>query len=77
VILSKRKENKNGGKYKGRRKIYSVKKERSCAKEIFESTKGCKHPLIASGATSIGSAGRAPNKIKARRKAKKKRRPYI
>jgi hypothetical protein len=25
VILSKRKENKNGGKYKGRRKIYSVK----------------------------------------------------
>jgi hypothetical protein len=26
VIPSKRKENKNGGKYKGRRKIYSVKK---------------------------------------------------
>jgi hypothetical protein len=37
---------------------------KSCAKEIFESIKGCRHPLIASGATPIGSAGRAPKKIK-------------
>jgi hypothetical protein len=26
----------------------------------FEPIKGCKHPLITSGATPIGSAGRAP-----------------
>jgi hypothetical protein len=31
---------------------------------IFEPIKGCKHPFIASGATSIGSAGRAPDEIK-------------
>jgi hypothetical protein len=33
-------------------------------KKIFEPIKGYKHPLIASGATPIGSAGRAPNEIK-------------
>jgi hypothetical protein len=51
-------------------KIYSRSiKEKSCAKEIFESIKGCKHPLIASGATTIRSAGRTPDKIKARRRS--------
>jgi hypothetical protein len=29
----------------------------------FEPIKGCKYPLIASGATPIGSAGRAPDEI--------------
>jgi hypothetical protein len=39
--------------------------------------KGCKHPLIASGATPIGSAGRAPDKINARRKKLKRREDNI
>jgi hypothetical protein len=29
----------------------------------FEPIKGCKHPLIASGDTPIGSAGRAPDEV--------------
>jgi hypothetical protein len=32
-------------------------------KKILESIKGYKHPLIASGATTIGSARRAPDEI--------------
>jgi hypothetical protein len=32
-------------------------------KKILESIKGCKHPLIASGATTLGSARRAPDEI--------------
>jgi hypothetical protein len=32
-------------------------------KKILESIKGCKHPLIASGATTIRSARRAPDEI--------------
>jgi hypothetical protein len=35
---------------------------------IFEPIKGCKHPFIASGATPIGSAGRAPDEIEKRRR---------
>jgi hypothetical protein len=31
--------------------------------EIFEPIKGCKNPLIVSGATPIGSAGRAPDEV--------------
>jgi hypothetical protein len=31
--------------------------------KILESIKGCKHPLIASGATTMGVARRAPNKL--------------
>jgi hypothetical protein len=49
------------------------RKEKSCAKEIFESIKCCKHPLIALGATSIRSADRAPDKIRVREEAKKVR----
>jgi hypothetical protein len=41
---------------------------------IFEPIKGRKHPFIASGATPIGSAGRAPNEI---RKKKKRREDNI
>jgi hypothetical protein len=53
-------------------------KRKSCAKKIFESIKGCKYPLIASGATTIGSADRAPDKIIARiKKSGKTRRQYI
>jgi hypothetical protein len=43
------------------------KKKKSCVKKIFEHINGCKHPLIASGATPIGSTGRAPDEIKTRR----------
>jgi hypothetical protein len=51
---------------KGREKdSINYKKRKSCPEEIFESITGCKHPppLIASGATTIGSASRAPNEI--------------
>jgi hypothetical protein len=52
--------------------INSTKK--SCTKEIFESITGCKHPLIASGATTIGSSSRTPNKINTKNnKARKTR----
>jgi hypothetical protein len=36
----------------------------------FEPIKGCKHPLIVSGATPIGSAGCAPDEVLKRRKKK-------
>jgi hypothetical protein len=66
MILSKRKENKmvESTKVEGR---FIQFQQKRCANEIFESIKGCKNPLIASGATPIRSAGRAPDKIKARR----------
>jgi hypothetical protein len=35
TIPSKRKENKNGGEYKGRRKIYSVQKEREAVQRRY------------------------------------------
>jgi hypothetical protein len=38
---------------------------------IFEPIKGCKHPFIASGATPIGSAGRAPDEIEKGRREEK------
>jgi hypothetical protein len=47
--------------------IQFQKEKKSCVKEIFESIKGCKHPLIASRATPIGSTGCAPDEIEARR----------
>jgi uncharacterized protein Yka (UPF0111/DUF47 family) len=40
--------------------------KKSCTKEIFESITGCKHPLIASGATPIRSASLAPDEINTR-----------
>jgi hypothetical protein len=43
------------------------KEKKSCVKKIFESIKGCKHPLIASGATLIWIASHAPDEIKSRR----------
>jgi hypothetical protein len=47
-----------------RKKKDSIKyKKKSCPKEIFEFITGCKHPLIASGATTIGRASSAPDKI--------------
>jgi hypothetical protein len=39
------------------------KEKKSCVNNIFELIKGCKRPLIASGATPIGSASRAPDEI--------------
>jgi hypothetical protein len=50
------------------RRIFKVSKgkKKSCVKKIFEPIKGCKHPLIASGTTPIGSAGCAPDEIKTR-----------
>jgi uncharacterized protein Yka (UPF0111/DUF47 family) len=65
------------GKKQWEEKVYSVSKKKSCAKEIFESIKGCKHPLIASGATTIGSAGRAPDRIIARIKKLERREDNI
>jgi hypothetical protein len=56
---------------KDRRRIYLFfqKEKKSCVKEIFESIKGCKHPLIASGATPIESVGSTPDEMKARRRS--------
>jgi hypothetical protein len=49
------------------RRIFKVSKgKKSYVKKIFEPIKGCKHPLIASGATPIGSAGRATDEIETR-----------
>jgi hypothetical protein len=50
-------------------KVSKGKKKKSCVKKIFEPIKGCKHSLIASGATPIESAGRAPDEIKTRRRS--------
>jgi hypothetical protein len=41
----------------------------SCEEEILESIIGCKHPLIASGATTIGSSRRALDEIKQKNNA--------
>jgi hypothetical protein len=43
---------------------YRYSRKISYEEEILESITGCKHPLISSGATTIGSARRAPNEIK-------------
>jgi hypothetical protein len=68
------KERENGHAMKSkkdRRRIYLFikfqMKNKSCVKKIFKPIKGCKHPLIASGATPIGSTCRAPDEIKTRR----------
>jgi hypothetical protein len=52
------------------RRIFEVSKgkKKSSVKKIFEPIKCCKHPLIASRATPIKSAGRAPDEIKTRRR---------
>jgi hypothetical protein len=69
------KSKKRGGKF-----IYGVLKgkEKLCEEDMwfFEHIKGCKHPLIALGATLIGSAGRAPDEIE-RRSVLKKIRQYL
>jgi hypothetical protein len=51
--------------------IQFQKEKKRYVKEIFESIIGCKHPLIASGATPIGSAGREPNEAKASKRSQK------
>jgi hypothetical protein len=53
-------------KYKREKKNLVNSTKKSCTKEIFESIIGCKHPLIASGATPIESASRAPDEINTR-----------
>jgi hypothetical protein len=45
--------------------IQFQKEKKRCVNDVFESIKGFRHPLIASGATPIRSAGRAPDEIKA------------
>jgi hypothetical protein len=63
---------------KGDGRFIKVSKKKSCVKEILESINGCKHPLIASGATPIGSAGRTPDENQSKNKeAGKTRRQYI
>jgi hypothetical protein len=54
------------GKYRREKKNLINSTKKSCAKEIFESIISCKHPLTASGATTIGSASRAPDGINTR-----------
>jgi hypothetical protein len=76
MILSNRDENKKVGKTMEKKGLLSFRKP-SCAKEIFECMNGCKHPLIASGATTIGSAGRTPDKIIARIKKLERREDSI
>jgi hypothetical protein len=51
------------------KEVYHHLSKISCEEEILESITGCKHPLIASGATTIGSARRAPEKIKQKNNA--------
>jgi hypothetical protein len=46
------------------KEVYRYARKISCEEEILESIIGCKHPLIASGATTIGGARRAPNEIR-------------
>jgi hypothetical protein len=48
------------------KEVYCYARKKSCAEEILESIIGCKHPLIASGATTIGSARHAPDEIRAK-----------
>jgi hypothetical protein len=55
-------ERRNGRKAKEDYRY--ARKINGCEEEILESIKGWKHPLIASGATTIGSARRAPDEIK-------------
>jgi hypothetical protein len=66
--MIRQEERRNGRKakkdYSYGRKIKKGCEEEGCEEEILESIKGCKHPLIASGATNIGSARRAPDEIK-------------
>jgi hypothetical protein len=40
---------------------------------LFKPIECCKNPLIASGATPIESAGRAPDKIKTRRRRRRRK----
>jgi hypothetical protein len=51
------------GKYRREKKNLINSKKKSCAKEIFESIIGCKHPLIASGATTMGALVAHPTKL--------------
>jgi hypothetical protein len=56
--LFQKKERNSGEIYKGRKEEI-----RNPSRKKFESIKGCKHPLIASGATTIGSARRTPDEL--------------
>jgi hypothetical protein len=55
-------ERRNGRKAK--EDYHYAREKKSCEEEILESIKGCKHPLIGSWATTIGSARRAPDETK-------------
>jgi hypothetical protein len=61
--ISYRKEKGRAEKYIKEEKKNPPKNQKAMQKKIFESIKGCKHPLIASVATTIGSAKSAPNKL--------------
>jgi hypothetical protein len=51
----------SGKKQRKTKEVHHHSRKISCEEEILESITGCKHPLIASGATTIGSARRTPN----------------
>jgi hypothetical protein len=62
--FAQNKERNSGRIYKGRkREIRNPSRKKVMQEKILESIKGCKHPLIASGATTMGVARRAPNKL--------------
>jgi hypothetical protein len=56
-------EKRNNRKVK---EVYRCARKIIWEEEALESIIGCKHPLIASGAITIGSARRAPDEIKAK-----------
>jgi hypothetical protein len=47
-----------------KKKFAILQGKKQCGRRIiFKSIKGCKHPLIASGATTIGSTWRTPDEL--------------
>jgi hypothetical protein len=65
------------GKNNGRKRFIKFQRRKAMQRKKFESIKGYKHPLIASGATTIGSACCAPDKIIARIKKLERREDNI
>jgi hypothetical protein len=63
--ISSRREKGAAEKYvKEEKKKFAILQEKiAMQKKVFEAIKGYKHPLIASGATTIGSARRAPDEL--------------
>jgi hypothetical protein len=61
--LPKRKKGTEEKYIKEKREIINPSRKKVTPKKILESIKGCKHPLIASAATTIESARRAPDEI--------------